>query len=152
MKKPEKQKLWMGVSCLICVLVVLQNIDGLEGTEFSGGWLTGPLLTMAEVGSLLFLLAMVATFVLPRVAAATAIVSSLLCVPLYLFFVAPVPFSRVFAPGHEFKVYHSPGFHWDTWAIAGLLTVAFTTYFCLRALAALRDCWFSVFSITASPG
>jgi hypothetical protein len=85
---------------------------------------------MADIGTLLFLLSMVVTFVYPRVAAATGVVSSMLCVPLYLFFIAPVPFNRVFGQGHEFSVYHSPGFHWYTYAIAGMLTLIVADYIC----------------------
>ena len=42
MKKPGKQQLWLAAGCLVCVIVALRNTNGLEGTEFSGGWLTGP--------------------------------------------------------------------------------------------------------------
>ncbi len=132
MKRPAMQQVWQALGCLLCVVAALRNTGGLEGTEFSGGWLTGPLLSMADIGTLLFLLSMVVTFVYPRVAAATGIVSSMLCVPLYFFFIAPVPFNRVFGQGHEFSIYHSPGFHWDTLAIAGMLTLAATDYICLR--------------------
>jgi len=30
------------------VAVALRNTNGLEGTEFTGGWLTGPLLSMID--------------------------------------------------------------------------------------------------------
>jgi len=129
----------MVISCVVCVFVALQNTDGLEGTEFSGGWLTGPLLSMADIGTLLFVLALLVTFLYPRVGAAIGLASSLLCLPLYLFFVAPVPFARIFASGHEFSVQPSAGFHWNRWAIAGVLTVAVTTYVCIRAFADSRE-------------
>jgi hypothetical protein len=56
--------------------------------------------------------------------------------PLYLYFIAPVPFSQIFGFGHEFKVQPSGGLHWDRWAIVGVLTLAATVYVCLSNFAA----------------
>lgn len=136
MKKPDLQQVCQAGSFLLCVFLALQITDGLEGTEFSGGWLTGALLSMEHIGTLLFVLALVVTFVFPRVAAAIGLVSSLLCLPLYFFFIAPVPFAQVFSSGHEFKVQPAPGFHWHTWPATGLLALAFALYSCIRRLAA----------------
>jgi hypothetical protein len=136
MKKPGTHQVALALICLVGVFVALQNTRGLEGTEFSGGWLTGPLLSMADVGTALFLLALVVTFVFPRVAAAIGLASSLLCLPLYLYLTAPVQFNQIFGFGHELKVHPSAGFHWNRWAIAGVLTLAVTTYICLRGFAA----------------
>jgi hypothetical protein len=46
--------------------------------------------------------------------------------------------------GHEFKVRPTGGIHWDGWALAGVLTLAVTAYFCLRGfpgprIAVLQD-------------
>ena len=135
MKKPGKQQLELALSCLVCVIVALRNTNGLEGTEFSGGWLTGPLLSMTDIGIVLFVLALIVTFLYPRIAGAIGIASSLLCLPLYLYFIAPVPFNQIFGFGHQFKVQPSGGFHWDRWAIAGVLTLAVTIYMSLRGFA-----------------
>lgn len=135
MKKPGKQQLWLAVSCLVCVIVALRNTNGLEGTEFSGGWLTGPLLSMIDTGTVLFVLALILTFIYPRIAGAIALASSLLSLPLYLYFIAPVTFNQIFGFGHQFKVQPSGGFHWDRWPIVGVLTLAVTVYVCLRAFA-----------------
>ena len=133
MKKPPKQQITLALSCLACAGVALRNTRGLEGTEFSGGWLTGPLLSMADVASVLFVLAVFVSFVYPRTAGATALVSSLLCLPLYLYFLASVPFNRIFGFGHELKVQPSAGFRWDAWALAGVLSLAITAYACVPA-------------------
>ncbi len=138
MKKPGKQQLWLAAGCLLCVVVALRNTNGLEGTEFSGGWLTGPLLSMTDVGTVLFVLALIVAFVYPRIAGAIGLASSLLCLPLYLYFIAPVPFNRIFGFGHEFKVQPSGGFHWNKWAIGGVLTLTVATYVCLRGFAVTR--------------
>jgi hypothetical protein len=81
-KKPDIQQVYQAGSYLICVFLALQITSGLEGTEFSGGWLTGPLLSMEDTGTVLFIVSVVLTFVFPRVAAAIGLASSLPCFPL----------------------------------------------------------------------
>jgi hypothetical protein len=123
------------LGCLACAIVALGNTGRVEGTEFSGGWLTGTLLSMADIGTALFVVALVMTFRYVRIAGSIGIASSVLCLPLYLYFMAPVPFNELFGFGHEFKVHPSAGVHWDVWAIAGVLTLAVTTYVCVRSVA-----------------
>ena len=117
MKKPDIQQVYQAGSFLLCVFLALQITSGLEGTEFSGGWLTGPLLSMEGIGAALFMVTVVLTLVFPRVAAAIGFAASALCLPLYSFFIAPVPFSQIFARGHEFKVQRAPGFQWHMWPV-----------------------------------
>lgn len=95
MNEDLKQKLAPAAACLICAIMARNYGVGLAGTEFSGGRVTGPLLDLYDIGLLLFVLALLLTFFLRRVAAATCIAASLLCLPLYLYFVAPGPFPRV---------------------------------------------------------
>jgi hypothetical protein len=135
MRRPDIEQVFQAGSFLLCVFLELQITSGLDGTEFSGGWLTGPLLSMADIGTLLFVLALVLTFLFPRVAAAIGLASSLLCLPLYCFFIAPVPFAQVFVRGHEFKVQPVQGFHWHTWPVTALLGVAVAVYACIRRLS-----------------
>jgi hypothetical protein len=84
MKKPGTYQLWLAVSCLASVIVALQNTGALAGTEFSGGWLTGSLLSTAEVGAILFLLAFGVAFAHSRVAAAIGLAASALFAPVSL--------------------------------------------------------------------
>jgi hypothetical protein len=135
-KKPDIQQVYQVGSFLLCVFLALQIESGAEGGEFSGGCLTGPLLSMEDTGITLFIVAVVLAFVFPRVAAAIGFASSLLCLPLYLFFIAPVPFAQVFACGLGFKVQPPSGFHWHMWPVTGLLANAATLYFCIRRVAA----------------
>src|SRR5262245_1255777 len=99
---PRKQQLWLAVGCAACLAFVLRNTSGLEGTEFSGGWLTGRLLSMADIGTVLFGLALIVTFRTLHIADVLGLVAGLLCVPLYLYLVAPVPFTEIFGVGHQF--------------------------------------------------
>ena len=138
--KPDAGQAFQAGSILLCVILELQVTSGLDSTEFSGGWLTGPLLSIADIGIALFILAFVLTFLVPRVAAAVGFASSLLCLPLSWFFIAPVPFAEVFARGHEFKDPPAPGFHWNTWPVTTLLAVAFALYLCVRRLVVVGSC------------
>ena len=88
--------------------------SGREGTEFIGGWLTGPLLNLYDVGTFLFVPALLLAFFFRRIAAAFALTASLLCLPLYLYFVAPGPFRSVFRG--EYSVPLQASFVWNSWA------------------------------------
>jgi hypothetical protein len=136
LKKPDMGQALQAGSFLLCAVLALYVTRGLDKSEFRGGWLTGPLLSMADIGTVLFILALVLTLLRPRVAAGFGLASSLLCVPLCAFFIAPVRFTYVFARGHEFSVQPTPGLHWDTWSIATLLALAFAAYLCMRRFAA----------------
>jgi hypothetical protein len=57
--------------------------------EFCGATLTDPLVKMNISGGLLFILALIVTFIYPWVAAIGALAASLLCLPLYLYLTAP---------------------------------------------------------------
>jgi hypothetical protein len=56
MGKFPKEKMWQAFACLACTAVLWIHLDDFSG-EFSGGWLTGPLFKMADLGFLLFLVA-----------------------------------------------------------------------------------------------
>jgi hypothetical protein len=131
-----RRKLLQAASCLVCVVLAQRNSFGLGGTEFSGGRLTGPILDSLEIGSLLFVLALVFTFVRPRIAAVLAILASLLCLPLYLYFIAPGPFRRVFRG--EYSVPLQANFVWDRSAILGVLTVAVAMCICIWNLRTVQ--------------
>jgi len=122
----------------VCAFLALQLPDGLEGTEFGGGWLTGPLLSMADLGAVLFIIAFVLSFLYPRVAAGIGLASCLLCLPLYCFFIGPVPFAHIFGRGHEFSVQPAPGLHWYTWPVTALIAVAVAVCICIRRLTASK--------------
>ena len=135
MKEHARQKLWQAIGCLVCAALTWTYAGDLGASEFSGGRVTGPVLTMFDSGTLLFIAGLVVTFLYPRVAAAIALAASLLCLPLYLYFTAPGPFRWVFRG--EYKVPLQANFVWSKWAIAGLLGLALTSYFCLRSLSVL---------------
>jgi hypothetical protein len=100
-----------------------------EGSEFLGGRIRGPLTTTAEIGSI-FSLALLITLWYPRVAAAIALAASVLCLPLYFYLAAPGPFRWIFKG--EYSVPLQASFVWHTWAVAGMFTIAIAAYVCFR--------------------
>jgi hypothetical protein len=132
MQKSSKQTLWQNICCVLSVALLWPKIAGVEATEFSGGRVTGPLLTITEIGIALFAVALLATFVYPRVAASIAIAAALLCLPFYLYFMAPGPFRRLFKG--EYSVLVQASFVWNLWTVVGAGILAVTTYVCWRGL------------------
>jgi hypothetical protein len=119
------KKVYLATSCLLCIIVMWKYGFFLdyEGTEFSGGWLTGPLLHLYDLGGLTFVLALLLAFFYRRIASVTSLASSLLCLPLLLYFTAPGPFRRVFSMA-DFPRPLRSNFVWNKRVIVGILTLA----------------------------
>lgn len=129
-----KQELWQAAICLLCLAVVWIRLGDIAASEFSGGRVTGPLFAMAEGGSFLFLPALILTFFYRRIAVGIALMACLLCLPLYLYFIAPGPFRWVFK-----GVYSVPlraNFLWDNWAVAGITSLIVAMFVCSRCFSA----------------
>jgi hypothetical protein len=124
----QKQKIWQATACALCAGVALSRLGVIGESEFRGGRLTGTLFSMAEGGSLLFVLAALLTFFVPRIAGGIAIAAGLLSLPMYLYLVDSDPFRLVFK-----GEYSGPGtgFVWDQWALAGIVTLLITGVVCL---------------------
>jgi len=133
----RRQRMLQAGSCLIGLVVAWKYSLALEGTEFSGGRITGPLLTVHFIGSALFILALVLTFIRLRIAAAGVFVASLRCLPVYLYFVAPGFFRWVF-PG-EYSVPLTSNFKWEGWATAGILVVLLMSYLLKTGMTGTKD-------------
>jgi hypothetical protein len=96
MKKLSNQKVWQAIACLACTSVLWIHLNDFGASEFSGGRIAGQLLAMAEVGFLLFLVALLLTVFSPRVAAVNALTATPLCLPFYLYILMPGPFRQIF--------------------------------------------------------
>jgi hypothetical protein len=138
MEKQGKSKVELAAACLLCIAVTWRYRIDLGGTEFSGGWLTGPLLNMEIVGSLLFVLALLLTFLYERVAAAISVIACLLCLPLFLYFTAPGPVRWVFRTP-EWSVPLRTSFVWDTWTVGGIIVLSVTACVGVRGLFFAAD-------------
>jgi hypothetical protein len=98
----RNQKSLQAAGSLLCAAIAWRFVLDLEGTEFSGGRITGPVLQLQTVGTLLFLLAATFTFPFRRTASVIALLACLPCLPLYLLLTAAGPFRWVV--GGEWKV------------------------------------------------
>ena len=76
---------------------------------------------MADIGSTLFLAAIVLTFFLPRIAASIALAAAILCFPFYLHVLMPGPSHWIFRGEYSFPL--SRAFYWDNWAVVGVLSL-----------------------------
>jgi hypothetical protein len=134
--KPEKPRLWQAVGYLFCAFLTWKYSMPLEGSEFSGGRVTGRLLDLGDIGIALFVLSLLFVLVYRRVAAGVALVACLLCLPLYLYFIVPGPFRQVFKGNYSVPL--RGNFVWDSWAFAGMFSLAIATYISLSAFNAGR--------------
>jgi hypothetical protein len=131
MTQISKQKLWHAAAFLAAVGILWLHLDDFGG-EFIGGWLTGKILSMADSGGILFLFALVLTIFLPRIASGVALLASLLCLPLYLYVVAPGPFRQLFKG--EYKGSLNQPFVWNWWAAVGIASIILAAAFSVRGI------------------
>jgi hypothetical protein len=136
MKKLINQKVWQAIACLACASVLWLYLDEFGASEFSGGWLTGPLLRMADLASLLFLVALLLTFFLRRIAASIALAATLLCLPFYLYILMPGAYRWIFKG--EYSVPLNRPFHWDNWAVVGMISLLFVVILSLRSYSRVQ--------------
>jgi Na+(H+)/acetate symporter ActP len=136
MAKFGKQELWQAASCVLCLAVAWIRLDDIGSSEFSGGWLTGPIFLMADAGSDFFIPAMILAFFYRRIAAGIAFVACLLCLPLYLYFIAPGPFRWIFKG--EYSVSLRANFYYNNWAIAGIISIVVAVFVHLRSFSAIK--------------
>jgi hypothetical protein len=130
--KSKRQKLLQIAGCLVGFVIASKHQFDIEGSEFDHG-LTGTMLNMNNIGSILFVLAVPFIFLSLRAAAVGALIASVLCLPLNLFFAffAAQRLFRQLFPG-EYKL-SLEVFGWDAWSIAGILSVVLMVYLCYRS-------------------
>jgi hypothetical protein len=114
-------RVWRAASCLLCAILTWKYGFPLEGTEFAGGTITGPVLDMSEIGVFLFVVAQPVPLVSRRISGAVTVLASVLCLPLYLYFTVPAPFRWIFRG--EYTISLHAGVVWDKWSIVGILTL-----------------------------
>lgn len=115
--------MWQAIACLTCTIVLWIHLDDYGASEFSGGWLTGPLFKLADLGCLLFLVALLLTFFFGRIAATIALAATLLCFPFYLYILMPGPYRWIFRGEYSGQI--DQQFYWDNWAVAGVCSLLF---------------------------
>src|SRR5437868_3135945 len=65
------------------------------GTEFSGGRITGPTLDASVIGAFVLILALVASFIWPRLGAVGSLLACAMCVPMQVYLTFPSVFVRL---------------------------------------------------------
>jgi hypothetical protein len=86
---------------------------------------------MADLGSALFLAALLLTIFFPRAAAAFALTAALLCLPFYLYILMPGTYRWIFKG--EYSVPLQRPFVWNNWAAVGILTLGISGILSLRS-------------------
>jgi hypothetical protein len=132
MEKLRQQKVWQATAYLACLGVLWIRLDDFGASDFSGGRLTGKLFTMADLGTLLFLAALLLTIFFPRVAAVVTLAATLLCLPFYLYILMPGPYRQIFKG--EYSVPLQGPFVWNNWAVVGVLSLEMATFLSLHSL------------------
>lgn len=125
------------VVSVLCAVLVWRYNSLLEGTEFSGGRITGALLNMADIAIPLFVIAFATCFFRSRLSGVISLAASLLALPLYFYFVIPGPFRRIF-PG-EYSVPASANFIWDVSSMIGLIALGVALCLSIRRLLPSRQ-------------
>lgn len=137
MRKRGKNELWQAASFVLCVGVAWIQADRIEGSEFIGGRVTGPIFTLFESGILIFALAIILALIYRRIAALMGIAACLLCLPLYFYVLAPGPFRSVFRGNYSVPL--ESNFVWDKGMITGVLTLAIAVFVGVRGLLMRRE-------------
>jgi hypothetical protein len=130
MKKFPRSVWLQAITCIASLAVLWTQLDSIGDSEFRGGALTGILFRLANAASVLFVLALLLTFLKRRFGAALALLASFLTLPLYLYIVAPGLFRRIF-PG-EYSVPLDSAFVWNRWAVIGIVISGITAFACFR--------------------
>ena len=127
----RRAKGWHATASLVCAAIWL-HVDGpLEGTEFSGGSLTGPLLNASQLGIVHFVVAAMTVWRFPRTGGLLAVIAATLALPLALYLVVPWLFRSV---GGEYSVPSHGDAAWNAWAICGVVALGVTTVSGVRRL------------------
>ena len=112
---------------IFAALFTLRATDVVQGSEFSGGRVTGPVLRMSECAVVIFAVAAIVAFMRLRVAAVMTFVASSLALPFLICILAPGPFRDIF-PGH-YSVPLQTNFAWQAQSAIALLTLLVAVLF-----------------------
>lgn len=133
MQKQSRQNILQAIASLACAGVLWMHLGEFGASEFSGGWLTGKILTMADIGAVLFLCTLALTILVPRIGATVVLLAIALCLPLYLFVLMPGPYRQIFKGEYSDPLQRA--FVWNPWAVAGIVTLVFAATLSIRRLS-----------------
>jgi len=136
MLRGRRFRMLQSAACLLCAILVWRYVAPLEGTEFGGGRITGPLLQIANFSVLLFFLGLVLSLLRNRFTAAVTLAATLFALPVFLYFVCPGPFRQAFKG--NYSVPAPANFVWDTPSVVGMVALALAIFISFRDLIAAR--------------
>lgn len=130
---------WMlALLSLICIVLNWKLTIGLDGTEFPGGRITGPLHSMSDAAFVLFIVSLLLLIRLPRVSAAASGIATLLCIPLSFLLLAPGPFRRI--AGGKWTAPLDSNFVLSRWTVGWSLALLTSVAVALAILLQPRTC------------
>ena len=133
----DKKKIVQSASYLVCAAVAFAVPNNLVESEFSIGLVSGALLRLHNLGTWLFVLAILVALLYRRIAAVEALVAVLFCAPLCFYLLAPGLFQSVL-PG-DYSVGPPRGFSLAGWAVLSLVSFAAAIYVSVRAFYRLPE-------------
>ena len=122
------RNLWYAAAYLLSAMMMYWTSTDFEGTEYSGGRISGPLLELLAAGGLLFVVASALCGFRPKAAATVSLVASALSLPLYLFNTLPVSFLARILPFPSSVPDASGRFRFDRWQVACMLVLLVVIY------------------------
>jgi hypothetical protein len=122
--------------CVLGAIVSWRFIDYLGPTEFRGGTVTRPMWILSTLALDLYALAAFLAFFYPPFAAGIALLAVVVALPIYLLFLFPGPFQRMFSGA--WPVMATSTFDLDLWALAGIATIAAVVFLSIRIFRQAR--------------
>jgi len=120
---------------LLATWLMLRIHNVVDGSEFVGGTVTGPIFKMCGIAIFGFIVGIVLAYPFPRIASVISMLACLLSLPFLLYFIAPGPFRAVFKG--EYSVPLESNFVWNRWsmepAVAVLILVTISVWNLLSA-------------------
>lgn len=115
------QKLAHIFALLLAGCLMFRIYFALDGSEFHGGTVTGPIFNMCEAAIVFFIVGIALAYPWPRIGSVLGLVASLLSRPILVYFIAPGPFRAVFKG--EYSVPLQSNFVWDTWSLPPAIAI-----------------------------
>lgn len=111
---------------------MFREFDIAGPTEFSGGYITGPLFRLANSGWLLFVIGLLVAIRYQRAASVVFLVASALCFPMFSYIVFPGYFLKIFHA--ESSIPFEANFFWDMPSVLTMISLATALYLSLHTL------------------
>jgi hypothetical protein len=137
MKNARKLRWLQAAIGLACAILVLREVAVAGPTEFSGGYLSGPMLRFADWGSVLLLVGLLALIKFHRVASVVFLIASMLSLPVFSFIVFPGYYAKLFHAESSNSL--KSNVYWDPTSVLAMAGLVALSILSLRSLTSQRD-------------